>query len=48
MDRIIPFQSEEKKELPTEMEISFLSNNRIYEYGFFHLFSKNYYRAPDS
>nr|WP_314465845.1 ATP-binding protein [uncultured Clostridium sp.] len=34
MDKIIPFQQEGTKELPTEMEISFVSNNRIYEYGF--------------
>ncbi|MGC6177733.1 AAA family ATPase [Lacrimispora sp. 38-1] len=34
MDRIIPHYQDNSETHPTEMEISFISSNRIYEYGF--------------
>lgn len=33
MDKIVPFKRGEPDNHPTEMEISFMSGNRIYEYG---------------
>lgn len=34
MDKIVPFQGAEENTQPTEMELSFVSGQRIYEYGF--------------
>ncbi len=34
LDRILPFHMEETNSLPTEMELSFISGQRVYEYGF--------------
>ncbi len=34
MDRIIPFQTDEDSHQPTEMELSFISGQRVYDYGF--------------
>jgi len=34
MDKIVPFEQEDIKSPPTEMEISFINGNRMYEYGF--------------
>ncbi|MEY8355578.1 ATP-binding protein [Lachnospiraceae bacterium 54-53] len=34
MNKIIPYQSDETSSRPTEMEISFISGNRVFEYGF--------------
>ncbi|MDW2798546.1 ATP-binding protein [Clostridium boliviensis] len=34
MDKIIPFRQDNPEVSPTEMDISFISNGKIYEYGF--------------
>jgi len=34
MNKIVPFEQEDPDSSPTEMEMSFLSGNKLYEYGF--------------